>query len=134
VLASSLSFALMHRKMRSRQSSPSGLSVPARKFLFAFWPAIAAGAVITFALVGFASLGDGAQRLLAGVWLLLYGVGVMGAGAFSVRAVPLLGVAFLILGAVALFVPAIPPDALMAAGFGVAHIVVGIHISRSYGG
>jgi hypothetical protein len=138
VVASTLSFALMHRKIRSHQAEPTGLSAPARKFLFAFWPAIAAGAAITFALVGAADgAADGVadpRRILAGIWLLLYGVGVMGAGAFSVRAVPLLGLVFLALGPLALFVPALPPDALMAAGFGVAHILVGLHISRSYGG
>lgn len=134
VLASSLSFALMHRKIRRHQAEPMGLSAPARKFLFAFWPAIAAGAAITVALVSGGVYAADEQRLLAGIWLLLYGVGVMGAGAFSVRAVPLLGLFLLALGALALFVPALPPDAAMAAGFGVAHILVGLHIARSYGG
>lgn len=138
--AASLSLAMTLRKMRRRQPDGAGLSLPARKFLLAFWPAIAAGAVITLALMtSFAGAAPStppgrAATLLAGVWLLLYGVGVMGAGAFSVRAVPLLGLVFIALGVLTLLLPAIPADLMLAAGFGVAQIVVGIHITRSYGG
>lgn len=140
IIACTLAMLLMYRKMRRRQPGAAGLSVPARKFLLAFWPAIIVGAVVTIAIVtaspavepyvGLAST----AKLLAGIWLLLYGVAVMGAGAYSVRAVPLLGVVFLILGTVTLLVPIFAADLMLAAGFGVAQFVVGIHIARSYGG
>jgi len=140
IAASAFSLVMMHRKMRLRQGSGPALSVPARKFLLAFWPAVAAGAVITAAIVS--RLGAGyavidfaaATSLLAGIWLLLFGVGVMAAGAFSVRAVPLLGGVFLALGVLALIVPGVRADLWLGAGFGVAHIVAGIHIVRSHGG
>lgn len=140
LLGGSLSLGLNLRKMRLRQPNATGLSVPARKFFFGFWPAIAVGAVITFALVpGFVESPDAtgigrATTLLAGVWLLLYGVGVMGAGAFSIRAVPLLGLVFIAIGTLTLLLPAVPADLMLAAGFGLAQIVAGIYIARSYGG
>jgi hypothetical protein len=140
VFSSAFSLAMMHRKMRQRQGSGPSLSVPARKFLLAFWPSVAAGAVITAAIVGRLGAGNAivdraaATSLLAGVWLLLFGVGVMAAGAFSVRAVPLLGGVFLALGVLSLIVPGLSADLWLAAGFGVAHIVAGIHIVRSHGG
>ena len=53
---------------------------------------------------------------------------------FSVSIVPLMGICFMVLGAVALFVS--PPWAnwLLAAGFGGLHIIFGIIIARKYGG
>lgn len=140
IFASAFSLAMMHRKMRRRQGRGPALSVPARKFLLAFWPAVAAGAVITAAIVGRVGAGNApidhaaATSLLAGVWLLLFGVGVMAAGAFSVRAVPIMGGVFLALGVLALIVPGVSADLWLAAGFGVAQIVAGIHIIRSHGG
>jgi hypothetical protein len=140
IFGSAFSLAMMHRKMAQRQGRGPSLSVPARKFLLAFWPSVAAGAVITAAIVG--RLGAGyalidraaATSLLAGVWLLLFGVGVMAAGAFSVRAVPLMGGVFLGLGVLALVVPGVSADLWLAAGFGLAQIVAGVHIIRSHGG
>jgi hypothetical protein len=45
-----------------------------------------------------------------------------------------MGAIFFLLGVVTLAVPAIPADLMLAAGFGLAHIVMGIHIYRRYGG
>ena len=138
-LAATLAGGMMLRKMRRR--APAGtvavLSVPGRKFLLGFWPAIFAGAVLTFSLVDFSALGDSTQQvpaILPGLWLLLYGVGVLTAGAFSVRAVPLMGVCFMALGAIALLVPAVPAVLVLALGFGALQIVFGVFIARRHGG
>jgi hypothetical protein len=72
--------------------------------------------------------------LLPGVWMLLYGVGVVAAGTFSVRIVPVMGLAFMVVGTVALFAPASWTTACMAAGFGGLHLFFGTLIARRHGG
>jgi uncharacterized membrane protein HdeD (DUF308 family) len=128
----------MWRKMRRRvrQAGDPVLTTPARRFMLGFWPAILAGALLTFALIDPATPGldPRALRLLPGTWLTLYGVGVTTAGAFSVRAVPLMGIGFLVLGAIALFLPRGGGDLLLGLGFGAWQAGVGAYIARSHGG
>lgn len=104
------------------------LSRPGRRFALNFAPPMAAGAVLTVAL-----LRSGARELLPGIWLLLYGTGIVAGGAFSVRIVPGMGVAFMALGVLALLAPGLGAP-LMAIGFGGVHIVFGAVIARRYGG
>ncbi|HEU4828293.1 MAG TPA: hypothetical protein VFT04_03785 [Gemmatimonadales bacterium] len=120
------SFA-MARKARALGSAL--LARPTRRFLLSFTPPIAAGAVLTYVLYQ-----GGLGRALPGLWLLLYGTGVVTGGAFSVRAVPLMGLGFLALGTVAALGPEAWGDVLLALGFGVLHIVFGILIARRHGG
>jgi len=102
---------------------------PGRRVVLGFLPAFGSAAVLTAPLVL-----AGVPALLPGVWLLLYGTGVVAGGAFSVRPVPLMGICFLVVGTVALFTPAGWGDAWMATGFGGLHIVFGSVIARRYGG
>ena len=139
VLAALVGGAMMWRKMRRRVPAGGGplLTIPARKFLFGFWPAIIAGAVLTFALTDLSTLLDPASpipRILPGLWLLLYGVGVLTAGAFSVRPVPLMGAGFMALGALALLLRDLPGDLFLALGFGLLQLICGIIIARRHGG
>ncbi len=139
VLSASLGGAMMWRKMRRRVPDPTMpvFSVPARKFLFGFWPAIMAGALLTFALIDLRAvwLPSGVvPPVLPGLWLVLYGVGVTTAGAFSVRAVPLMGAGFMLLGAITLFFPRISPDLMLALGFGLWQCAFGFWIARRHGG
>ena len=56
------------------------------------------------------------------------------AGAFSVRVVPLMGIGFMALGTLALLVPALSGDVLLAIGFGGLQIAFGAVIARRHGG
>jgi hypothetical protein len=114
---------------KARASGTSLLSGPARKFALAFAPPLAVGALLTLPLYR-----AGLSSLLPGVWLLLYGTAVTAGGAYSVRAIPVMGAGFLLLGAVALFALPAWGDALMAAGFGGLHIGFGFYIARRHGG
>jgi hypothetical protein len=100
-----------------------------RRFVLSLTPPIVAGALLTTVLYQ-----TGAFALVPGTWLLLYGVGVVTAGAFSVRPVPFMGLTFMALGATALFAPASWSPWLMATGFGGVHVAFGLLIARKYGG
>ena len=102
---------------------------PGRKFLLGFVPALAAGAVLTGVLFR-----EDLIVLMPGVWLLLYGAGVLTAGTFSEKILPLMGLSFMLLGIAALFSPMEWGDAYMGAGFGGLHLVFGAVITRRYGG
>jgi hypothetical protein len=105
------------------------LSGPLRKLILSFSPAMIVGAVLSAVL---------AQRdqfvLLPGAWMLLYGAAVISAGTYSVRSVPVMGAAFMLVGTVALIAPASWSTALMITGFGGLHIGFGIWIARRHGG
>jgi hypothetical protein len=105
------------------------LEGPGRKFALSLCPAMVAGAVLTAVLYQQHLFG-----LMPGTWLLLYGVSVVTSGAFSVRVVPTMGVCFMALGIIALFVPFAFTHWFMAAGFGALHIAFGVVIARRYGG
>jgi len=105
------------------------VSAVARKFVLALLPPLIAGAALTVALWF-----SGHRHMVPGVWLLLYGTAVVTGGSFSVRAVPLMGYCFMVLGAVALALPLGWAWLLLAAGFGGLHIVFGAVIARRYGG
>jgi hypothetical protein len=104
-------------------------SEPARKILFSFAPPMAGGALLTLVLFE-----HGLLSLLPGVWMLLYGIGVVAAGTFSVRIVPVMGLAFMAVGTAALFTPGTWGTQFMAAGFGGLHLFFGTLIARRHGG
>jgi hypothetical protein len=117
----------MDRKARAVQMPL--MSGPGRKAVFSLLPPILAGALVTIVLFR-----AGLTGAIPGVWLLLYGTGVVTGGMFSVPVVPIMGLCFMGLGALALFAPSAFADWFMAAGFGGLHVVFGVIIARKYGG
>lgn len=117
----------MHRK--ARRTRTSLLSRPARKFAHSFSPPMFVGALLTIVFYG-----SGLTHYIPGMWLLLYGAAVVSGGAFSVGIVPVMGLCFMFVGTIALFSPASLNNYLLAAGFGLLHMVFGVLIARRHGG
>lgn len=115
--------------LKSRRAGLPLLSGPGRKFVAGFAPAMLAGALLTAVLFR-----SGEAALLPGVWLLLYGTGVVSGGSASVRAVPLMGACFMAAGAASLLWPGLNANTILAGGFGGLHIVFGFLIAVKYGG
>ena len=105
------------------------LTGPGRKFALGLAPSIFVAALLTAVLYR-----SGLYAIIPGIWLLLYGTGILSAGAFSVRIVPVMGICFVALGAVALFCPLAWSHWCLAAGFGGLHVVFGALIATRYGG
>lgn len=105
------------------------LTGPARKFVLSFSPPMFVGALLTLVLYR-----AGLLEAIPGVWLLLYGTGVVAGGAFSVKIVPVMGLCFMAAGVVALFAPVSWGHPILGAAFGGLHIAFGIPIARSHGG
>ncbi len=114
---------------KARRSQTDLFSRPGRRFALGLFPPLIAGALLTPVLFT-----SGNPASLPGLWLLLYGTGVVTGGAFSVRTVPVMGLGFMGLGTVALVAPSAWGDALLAAGFGGLHVLFGIVIARRHGG
>ncbi len=116
-------------KRKARAVSLKLLSGPGRKFTLSLAPPLVAGAALSMALVR-----AGSHGVLPGVWLLLYGTGVVTGGAFSVRVVPVMGISFMGVGLLTLLLPVEWGNLLMAIGFGGIHILFGLIIARRHGG
>ena len=76
------------------------LSGPLWKFALSFTPAMLAGVVLTLSALAARQL-----AALPALWLLLYGSAVIAGGAFSVPAIPVMGLCFLIVGGVCALAP-----------------------------
>jgi hypothetical protein len=117
---------LIHKARRAGVRLSRGAG---RRFLLGLSPPLAAACVLSAVLYR-----SGTTDPLPGLWLLLYGAGVVTGGTFSVRPVPLMGLSFMLLGICALFAPPSWSNGLMALGFGGLQIGFGLVIARRYGG
>jgi hypothetical protein len=127
VLSLLISIGAMMRKANAAETPL--LSGPGRKVAFSLSPPLVVGALLTVVLYR-----AGLAGVIPGVWLLLYGTGVVTGGMFSVGIVPVMGLCFMFTGAVALFCPQGWGNYFLAAGFGGLHIIFGIIIARRHGG
>lgn len=116
-------------RRKARRAGQPLLSRPARKFAHSFSPPVFVGALLTVVFYG-----GGLAGYIPGMWLLLYGTAVVTGGAFSVGIVPVMGLCFMFVGAVALFSPVGWGNYFMLLGFGILHMVFGVLIARRHGG
>ncbi len=115
-----------------RKAQKSGVSLtsgPGRKYILTLAPSMVAGLLFTVALWQAGNL-----DILATLWLLLYGAGTITGGASSVRVIPLLGLSFMMMGIISLFIPPEWMYVLLALSFGGLHIGFGLYIAQKYGG
>jgi hypothetical protein len=124
----SVAIAVVSNISKAKRTDVPIWSGAIRRLVWVMAPALAAGAMLTVVLAR-----DGAGYLLPGMWLALYGAGVAAGGEFSIRGIRWMGVSFLVLGAAALLRPDLGL-AIMAAGFGGLHILVGLDIVWRHGG
>jgi hypothetical protein len=127
VLAAAIAALTMIRK--ARRANVSFRGAPARRFFVSYFAPIAAAAALTFVLARAELYGA-----LPATWLLLYGASFVSSGTYSIPAVPVMGVCFMLLGIAACFFPLAGGNALLGIGFGGLHVMFGYVIARSHGG
>jgi hypothetical protein len=114
---------------KARRSGVALTGTNARRFASGMAASLAAGAALTYALWTTRDF-----TAMAPLWLLLYGVGVLAGGMFSVPAVRAMGVCFMATGIAAVLTPPSWSNAWLAVGFGGLHIGFGAYIARHHGG
>ncbi len=134
----SMAIGVVAMKIKAYRNDTQIFTLPGRRFLLCFTPTIVAGMAVTDLLYW-----QGGEHLLPALWLLIYGLAVLTAGAHSNPIVPFLGLTLFVLGIVTmqlpyLFVPIIGvytyADICMVAGFGLCHIIFGLIIAVRHGG
>jgi len=119
--------ALVARQVTQRGRSL--ISGPIRKFMLCLGPSLLAGAVLTFVLWR-----ADMERLVPGMWLLLYGCAVIACStvtnSLSQKLIASMGAMFVLLGVAAFAAPPALQTAILGVGFGVLHLVFGMLIGR----
>lgn len=114
---------------KSRHTGVAFWSPVLRKALWPFSAPMALGAILSAAVLRAQNL-----ELLPVIWLGCYGAALTAAGVMSVSPVRWMGISFLLLAASAAFLPASAGLALLAAGFGLLHIIFGAYIHWRHDG
>lgn len=131
LIEAALAFAigLLAMWQKSKIAGQSLISTPSKKFALSFAPPMFVGVVTVLGLWKF-----GHYYEMAPVCMLAYGAAVACGGAFSVKAVPVMGWLFMACGAIAFLLPTNYANLMMAISFGGLHIIFGAIIARRYGG
>ena len=124
VIAAGLGGVLLARPSSLRGLAP--LSRHFRKFALCMLPSLFAGAVLTGVLWY-----SGLRHALPGMWLLLYGCGLMAVSIVTASMIATMGGLFVALGLLAFLVPETYQIFLLGLGFGGLHIIFGILIGRT---
>jgi hypothetical protein len=127
--AAAFMIGVVTMRQKARRAGVALTAASARRFALGLAAPLVAGAALTFGLWR-----HDAWALMAPVWLLLYGAGVLTGGAYSVAPVRVMGLNFMVLGMAALVTPPSWGNVWLALGFGVLHIGFGLYIARTHGG
>jgi hypothetical protein len=102
---------------------------PVRKFLLCLFPALLAGAALTYVLWHAAS-----SDLIPGMWLLLYGCAVLSASTVTLprtmRLICMMGAVFMLLGLLAFASPVKFHNLILGMGFGALHTIFGMLLGQ----
>jgi hypothetical protein len=120
VFAGSLVASVVGTVTAGRERGERVWSRQARTVVLALAPALLAALVLT--LFFFAR---GEHLLLPGIWMLCYGQGALATAAYAPTSIRWLGVTFLVLGGVTLYLGPEWATLLMGLAFGLGHIVLG---------
>jgi hypothetical protein len=114
---------------KARRAGLTLTGTNARRFALGIAAPLVAGAAITYELWTVRMF-----TMMAPVWLLLYGTGVLGGGMFSVPVVRVVGMCFMAAGIAAVLTPSGLGTMWLAIGFGGLHVGFGAYIARNHGG
>ncbi len=114
---------------KARRNGIAFFADPGRRFLLCLIPALLVGVVLTAQLLPGTEAG-----LLPGVWMMLYGAGVLAAGTYAVPPVMHMGGGFLIAGVFAQALPESWANVMLGLSFGGLHLVFGYQVFRHHGG
>ena len=114
---------------KARRNDMQFSADPGRRFLLCLIPALLVGVVLTAALLPGAQAG-----LLPGLWMMLYGAGVLAAGTYAAPPVMHMGGSFLVAGVFTYALPVEWANVLLGLTFGGLHLFFGYQVFRHHGG
>jgi len=123
IVAAGVGLPLITQPASLRGLTLSG--APVRKFALCLLPSVFAGVVMTGV-----HWRSGNLHAIPGSWLLLYGCALISASVATTRTIAMVGASFVVLGVVALLLPAHLQVLMLGAGFGGLHILFGLLIGR----
>jgi hypothetical protein len=123
--AAAVATEILWTRAASRKLGITPLTRPARFAAYSLSPSVFVACVLTLVFVT-----DDRIGYIAPVWMMCYGTGVYAAGLFSVRLPRMLGLLFIVTGAVGLLALREYGIALTALSFGLYHIAFGVALMR----
>ena len=124
VLVAACSAIVFFTAMMARANGEPFWTRQAKTVVLALTPAFLSALLLTAVLARI-----GQEALLPGVWMLLWGVGALAMSFFTPRVISLLGMAFMLAGAVTLFLNPGPDAVTMGLTFGAIHLAYGVVLS-----
>jgi hypothetical protein len=115
--------------LKARKNDLVLLGDPGRRFLLCLIPSLVVGAVLTVSLWPTDQV-----ILLPGLWMMLYGCGVLAAGTYAAAPVMQMGGCFIAAGLFAHALPETWSNVLLGAVFGGLHLYFGYQVYRHHGG